>query len=798
MFVTLRFYIMLTFCLLAMTPVLLFRAWPHSAVLENELAEVEERHLLLARNLVSSLERYQADVDAAFQMLLRQRDTWDSEAQFTEFAARQNIRYVCIAEAGTGRVLQALALSEVSCPEIIPYPKLAKLLAKANRERVEFGEVVAAADGTNAMHLVFEVDSDRLAFGEITTEYFQALGGEVSFGERGHAAIVDHLGNVLSHPLESWVAERRNLSDVSAVRRMISGESGVEEFRSPTIQTNMIAGFASSDATGWGVIVPQPLSELQEKADAARRSAILVLLLGVGGALSLALAVSILAVRQVDALTAIANRIADGDFSAPARPKFQSLLPREISQLRAVFRRMVMQLRINRARIYRLAFEDRTTALANRECFRRRVEAFLGKIRITDKAALLFIDLDGFKAVNDTMGHDAGDDILGQVGARLKAVVGIGELSANDPILKDFRTTPTLARLGGDEFAVFLPQYGAEAAADLAEKIRTRIELPYPYEDHLLTLGASVGVACVPDDAYLYPELLKAADIAMYEAKRAGKNQVRIYGSSPPVRRERRHEMAEDLFSAEISDQIEAHFQPYYRADDLAVTGVEGLIRWMHPKYGLLTPTSFFEMVAELGLQKQIDVLAFDRSISAMIALSKEGVDVGELSLNVPVERLLDDRFVSRVLSVLPLPFRLVFELRETSFPEAKMEHARWAIDRLRDAGVRFDLDDFGSAQGSLTAMLSLAPQRVKIDGSLTSQVTKSLGGALLIGSLVRMAHELEIEVVAKGVEKMEEILTLRELGVDHIQGFALNRPLTPDELLAQLQPPFELPAPHA
>ncbi len=787
--VPLRFYIMLIFCLLALTPVLLFRAWPHSAVLENELAEVEERHLLLARNLASSLERYQRDIDAAFHLLVLQRESWGAGAQLASIMGTLNLRHVCIADRETGRVVNSLSRSQAPCPEVIPGGTLQRMALLANPDGVSFGEVVAAADGTNVMHLVLELDTGRLAIGAIGTDYFQELGQKISFGVLGHAAIVDHAGNVLSHPRPDWVAERRNIAGVSAVQRMMAGESGVEVFYSPALESEMIAGFTSAEPVGWGVMVPQPLSELQATADAARRSTLYVLLIGAGGALALALLVSLLAVRNVEALTASARRIADGDFSSPPRSRFMSLLPREIQELHAMFRRMVFRLKESRGRMHRLAFQDRTTALGNRECFRRRVEAFLDGMRITDKAALLFIDLDGFKAVNDTMGHDAGDDILGQVGARLKAVMGGAVLAPEDPILKDVRTMPSVARLGGDEFAVFLPQADTASATDLAERIRVQIEMPYPYEQHFLTLGASVGVACVPYDAYRYAELLKAADIAMYEAKRGGKNQVRVFGASPPMRRERRHQMAEDLFSAEVSRQIETHFQPYYRAGDMTVTGVEALIRWLHPKYGLLTPRSFFEMVAELGLQRRIDDLAFERSIAAMTALSESGARIGELSLNIPVERLLDERFVSRVLSVLPLPFQLIFELTETSFPEAQLDRAHWSIDRLRDAGVRFELDDFGSVQGSLTAMLELAPHRIKIDARLVAQVHHP-GGALLVGSLIRMAHELEIEVVAKGVERLEQVGMLRGLGVDYVQGFALNRPLSPEELAAHLHDP--------
>ncbi len=785
---------MLICCLLAVTPVLLFRAWPYASDNDREWAAVEEHHLLLAKNLAASLERYQQDLNAAFRLLVRQQEAWSKGQQFSEVLTALYIKQICIVDRGTGRVLDGLSLPSFPCPLQVADSVLTRTQPLADPERLTFGSVVAAGDGSNVIPIAVELNSDQLALGAIGTDYIRTLGQGISFGVRGSAVVFDQTGRVLFHPLPDWVTERRSIASETLVQRVLAGEGGVGTFFSPDFQSNVVAAYSTAGPAGWGIVVRQPVGELQTKADTSWRSIVAFLVVGVGSALTLAYLLSVFAGRQVEAITATAAKIADGDFSSPPRPRFPSLLPSELRRLHDVFRRMVLQLRVNRARIHRLAFEDRTTALSNRECFRRRVEAFLGGLRITDKAALLFVDLDGFKAVNDTMGHDAGDDILGQVGARLKEVVGGPVLSAGEPVLKDVTTVPTIARLGGDEFAIFLPQVGAQQALHLAERIRARIELPYPYEQHYLTLGASIGVACVPDDAYLYPELLKAADIAMYEAKRAGKNQVRAFGTSPPVRRERRHEMAEDLFSARISEQFEAHFQPYYRASDLSVTGVEGLLRWLHPKYGLLTPTSFFEMVAELGLQRQIDGFAFERSVGAMIALSKEGIDVGELSLNIPVERLLDERFVNRVASALPLPFQLVFELTETAFPEARVDHARWSVDRLSDAGVRFDLDDFGSARGSLTAMLALAPHRLKLDTRLVDQIGKNDGGAALISSLVHMAHDLGIEVVAKGVETSEQVEVLRSLSVDHLQGFALNRPLAADELAAHLFDPKRAP----
>ncbi|MEO0916830.1 MAG: EAL domain-containing protein, partial [Pseudomonadota bacterium] len=308
------------------------------------------------------------------------------------------------------------------------------------------------------------------------------------------------------------------------------------------------------------------------------------------------------------------------------------------------------------------------------------------------------------------------------------------------------------------------------------------------HEDRVLTLGVSIGIACLPSDAMTYTELLKAADIAMYEAKRGGKNRARVYSASPPVRRDRQHDMAEDLFSSGVSDQITMHYQMIYRASDLRMDSLEGLIRWQHPKYGLLTPRFFFDLVEQLGLQSQVDQMAFDQATHEMDQIRRKGASPQRLSLNLPVIRLLDTQFVASVLTLLPLPYNLSFELVEPSHADVSLAQACSAIDQLRDAGVEFELDDFGSSQASLNALLDLAPHRIKLDSDLIVGLDESEGVADMIRHVVTMAHALEIDVVAKGIENARHIDILRDLGVDFLQGFALNAPLDADDILTHLR----------
>jgi len=779
---SLRYHFIVLFFVLALAPVLLFRAWPHSELLEREITDVNERHLILAQNLAASLDRYAEELTSTIGLLAGNRDFWRRSAPLGEVLKNLGIQNLCIVDRTTKRLVSGLSRGGTPCPEEFTDRSLSVFSSGANTETVEFGEVRAGQNGQNIMPIILPLSPDQVVVASIGTDHFVELGNSISFGLRGHAAIFDRRGNVLAHPRADWVEARRNIFGVSTVQRALLGESGVGLFYSPALETDMVAGFAPIPTTGWGVMVPQPIEELEAKVARVRQSTFFVLLIGVAGALVLALTASYISIRQIETLTGVARQVARGELGVPPSLRFDAVQSLEMRELYNCMRQMVTRLRQNQVRINKLAFFDTITGLPNRECFRRRVEASLEQAEQGRNAALLFIDLDGFKTINDTMGHDVGDHVLGQVGARLTELLDGDALEPDMPVLSACGTAISIARLGGDEFALFLPGAAVYRAVDLAEQIRLQIERPFLHENNVLTLGASIGIACLPDDAMDYSGLLKAADIAMYTAKHSGKNAVRVYGASPPVVRARRHDMAEDLFSCDIADQIQVYYQPVFEASDASPCAVEGLIRWDHPKYGLLAPSDFFQLVAQLGLQRQIDNLAINQAITAWGQMSDVASVPSHLSLNIPVERLQDEVFVQSVLVVLPLPFTLSFEVVETVHGHISMDQTHWAIDRLREAGVKFELDDFGSSQASIMAMLALAPHRIKLDRRLTCGVLESPDIARMVASLVDMVHAMDVEVSAKGIESTEQAKCLRDLGVDYLQGFALSRPLSATE----------------
>ncbi|HSG94643.1 MAG TPA: sensor domain-containing phosphodiesterase, partial [Afifellaceae bacterium] len=278
----LRTILFLLFCVLTLVPVVLFWVWPHSKALEGEFDEVRDRHLLLAQNLGAALERYHRDVSAAFNLLAANFDH-DHHIRIrrsNEVLFNLGFRHICMAEAATGRVVAEFSPAFKKCPEFVPAERFAFFTSIARADEISFTEVMAGPDGRPIIYLVRRL-SDRIVIGALTTDYFVRLGKAISFGAKGHAAIVDHKGNVLAHPLDSWIAARKNIAKVSAVKRMLKGETGIETFYSPALKGDMVAGFTTVSGPGWGVMIPQPVEELIAKAERIKYSVVIVFAAGI-------------------------------------------------------------------------------------------------------------------------------------------------------------------------------------------------------------------------------------------------------------------------------------------------------------------------------------------------------------------------------------------------------------------------------------------------------------------------------------------------------------------------------------
>ena len=327
----LRTFIFIVLLFVALVPTLLFEAIPYSGAYKKEVADVTERHLLLAKNIGLALERYNVDVRETFKTLVSNMILGKEITNTSKLLSGLNFTHICISSTTDSKVIYRLNEEVAPCPERIPAERQQYFLSIAKSETATFSPVLPGPNGQPMLYLVWLVD-DKLAVGAVATDYIVGLGKSISFGTRGHAAIVDQTGKIIAHPLPQWRQEMRDISKVSAVQRMLKGESGVESFYSPALKEDMIAGFAAVKGAGWGVMIPQPVSELKLRAKESQEHAIGGIASGIVLAVLLSWLVAGYLTNPVLKVVRTARKFTAGDRSARV-PASRSPLPRELNDL---------------------------------------------------------------------------------------------------------------------------------------------------------------------------------------------------------------------------------------------------------------------------------------------------------------------------------------------------------------------------------------------------------------------------------------------------------------------------------
>jgi diguanylate cyclase (GGDEF)-like protein len=433
-----------------------------------------------------------------------------------------------------------------------------------------------------------------------------------------------------------------------------------------------------------------------------------------------------------------------------------------------------------------LAEHDQLTGLPNRRLFHRRI-AELTEGASRRMGAVAVIDLDRFKEVNDSLGHQNGDALLAQLGTRLAAAIRPGD---------------TVARLGGDEFGVILARVATEAEALAAlSRLRAVVEEPIQITGLPLSAEASIGFALTPDDGEDAETLLQRADIAMYVAK-AGHTGVVRYDPSQNHYDSDRLAVVGELRRALAEDELVLHYQPKTRLADGTVTAVEALIRWHHPRHGLLFPDAFLPLAEQTGL---IDPLTDWVIATALTQIREWGpsAEMLSVSVNISARNLSNPTFADRVLAALEtsgLPYhRLLLEITETAL-FTDVDRATAVLERLSRAGVPISLDDFGQGQTSLGFLSRLPLHELKIDRTLVTDMLSDASHSAIVRSVIELAHNLGFVVVAEGVEDEPTMRALFTMGCDAAQGYVLARPMPAGRLLgwmADYEPATDL-APQA
>jgi diguanylate cyclase (GGDEF)-like protein/PAS domain S-box-containing protein len=433
-----------------------------------------------------------------------------------------------------------------------------------------------------------------------------------------------------------------------------------------------------------------------------------------------------------------------------------------------------------------LANYDALTGLPNRQQFRDQAgQAVTAARRFGTKMALIYLDLDHFKRINDTLGHAAGDMLLRGVSKALTSIVRGTDIVAKVDV--DTSVSSSLARLGGDEFTIMLTGLGrSESAARVAKRIQEALSLPMRIDDREYVVTGSMGIAIYPDDGDDVDILLRNADIAMYAAKEEGRNTYRFFSEEMNARMLERLALESDLRRALERDELILHFQPQVDALTGRIVALEALVRWQHPQKGLLPPLDFIGIAEETGLIIPLGEWVLRTACGQAVAWREAGFAPMRVSVNVSSRQLSQSDLVTTVKQVLDAT-RLAGEYLELELTESSLmsdvEATTQTLRGLKETGLSLSVDDFGTGYSSMNYLKRFPLDALKIDRSFVQDLTVDANDAAITKAVIALAKALDLSTIAEGVEEEEQLEFLVDQGCDLIQGFLISRPIPAEEI---------------
>ncbi len=429
------------------------------------------------------------------------------------------------------------------------------------------------------------------------------------------------------------------------------------------------------------------------------------------------------------------------------------------------------ELEATRASLEYNALHDALTGLPNRRFLDHVLAQYAESCRRDGSGiALLHVDLDRFKQINDTLGHTAGDNMLIYVAKLIKSEVGEDDF---------------IARVGGDEFVIVshVTEENNEALSAKADGLIEKIRQPVPYQGHLCRVGASIGIAVGMGEKVDPKSLLVNSDIALYRVKQRAKGHSEFF--SEEIQREivDTKRTADDILRGIEQKEFISFYQPQFDARTHEIVGVEALVRWNHPTKGILAPSHFLGIADDLNVLGTIDGIILDRAIADLEHWNTLGLAIPKVAVNVSARRLNDRQLIDNLRTLKFRPGTVSFELVESVFLDETDEAISSNIEQIKELGIEIEIDDFGTGYASIVSLLKLNPKRLKIDRQFVAPVLISLEKRRLVSSIIDMGKSLGIEVIAEGIETMEQAQILKELGCDVLQGYAFAKPMTSVDL---------------
>ena len=453
------------------------------------------------------------------------------------------------------------------------------------------------------------------------------------------------------------------------------------------------------------------------------------------------------------------------------------LLGRHLSQVQDQLRTLFDELRAKNAQLEQMALYDGLTSLPNRSLFADLVQREILQARRNQKKfGVFFIDLDRFKAVNDSMGHAAGDVVLVETARRLSEVL---------------REVDVVCRQSGDEFLVLLRDISHwEILGEMADRVIKTLEARVVVDTRYASVSASIGISLFPDDAQDFETLIKNADVAMYQAKKLGRSRYSFFHTDLNARILASMELEQQLAFAIDHGELVLHYQPQVDAQTGSLVGLEALMRWQHPQKGLLYPASFIGLAEESGKIAEMGAWALKEASRQLAQWKARGLHVGCMAVNVSALEFRDHRLIDTLQMVISeyklKPGDLEIEITE-SVLMMETDTSQRIIQHIRDLGVGISIDDFGTGYSSLSYLKRLRPDQLKIDRSFVCDIENDADFRAIVKGIVSLANELGLSVVAEGVETPQQARILREAGCRSLQGYVISKPLSSSALEAWL-----------
>ncbi|PIE60996.1 MAG: GGDEF domain-containing response regulator [Desulfobacterales bacterium] len=460
----------------------------------------------------------------------------------------------------------------------------------------------------------------------------------------------------------------------------------------------------------------------------------------------------------------------------------------EVLQMAHALTRKWQLAREVKGRLHHLAFYDTLTNLPNRAMLQERLAQTMSNAQRNQfVAALLYIDLDNFKLINDSLGHSFGDKLLKVIAARI-----VSCLRASDIVGRW-----TAARLGGDEFIVVLPNVASEhAAAIVARRISKIVGQPLKLEGHRILVTLSIGIAIYPQDGDTKEKLLKSADLAMYTAKNSGKNRIAYYQESMNMRVVKRLALEGELRQALVRKEFSLHYQPQMNLHSGDVSGLEALLRWHNPTLGQVSPLDFIKLSEELGLIIDIGAWVLRSACTQAKKWIDQGLSVPRVAVNASIKQFCHPHFVSDVKKILTEtgldPEILEIEITETLLEENVIDLGP-VVQQLREIGLSIAIDDFGTGYAGLSRFKKIKVDYLKIDRSFVNEIETSTSAQDLIRGIVALSKCLNLKIISEGIETAAQLDFLRSIGCEYIQGYFYSKPLTAEGAEGFLRNPPEL-----